>query len=192
MFIDYLTLIMINLVAGTALLAYYIFTGMDAKDQRPYAAGFGIVGLLGLVLGLTLTFNWPLPGSYNVGFGETTTLFGAVFLATGIALAMGWDLIPVAIYSFFAGVDAIVVGARIVSLGLTKEPLISGVGFVLAGLGGVFAFPFLKWFKGNKVLRYIAAGVVLVTALIWAVTFYGSLWSHMESFAKWVPATMMK
>ena len=45
MFIDYLTLIMINLVAGTALLAYYIYAGMDAKDQRPYAAGFGVVGL---------------------------------------------------------------------------------------------------------------------------------------------------
>jgi putative membrane protein len=192
MFIDYLTLIMINLVAGTVLLAYYLFTGMDDKDQRPYAAGFGIVGLLGLVLGLTLSFNWPLPGSYNVGFGETTTLFGAVFLATGVALAMGWDLIPVTIYAFFAGVDAVIVGLRIVSLGLTKEPLVSGIGFVLAGLGGVFSFPFLKWFKGKKVLRTVGAVVVLVTALVWAFTFYGSLWGHMESFAKWLPATMGK
>jgi putative membrane protein len=190
MFIDYLTLIMINLVAGTVLLAYYLFTGMDDKNQRPYAAGFGIVGLLGLVLGLTLSFNWPLPGSYNVGFGETTTLFGAVFLATGVALAMGWDLIPVTIYAFFAGVDAVIVGLRIVSLGLTKEPLVSGIGFVLAGLGGVFSFPFLKWFKGKKVLRTVGAVVVLVTALVWAFTFYGSLWGHMESFAKWLPATM--
>ena len=190
MFIDYLTLIMINLVAGTALLAYYIYKGMDAKDQRPYAAGFGIVGLLGVILGLTLTFTWPLPGSYNVGYGETTTLFGAVFLATGIALSQGWDLLPVAIYSFFAGVDAVIVGIRIVSLGLTKEPLISGVGFVMAGLGGVFAVPFLTWFKGNKVLRTLSALVVLATALIWAATFYGSLWAHLESFSTWVPLTM--
>jgi len=192
MFIDYLTLIMINLVAGTALLAYYLFYGMDAKDQRPYAAGFSIVGLLGLVLGLALTFTWPLPGSYNIGYGETTTLFGAVFLAAGIALAMGWDLLPVAIYAFFAGVDAVLVGVRIISLGLTKEPIMSGIGFVFAGLGGVFAFPFLKWFKGNKVLRTVAALVVLVTVLLWAITFYGSLWSHLEVFAKWVPASMAK
>jgi putative membrane protein len=192
MFIDYLTLIMINLVAGTALLAYYIYAGMDAKDQRPYAAGFGIVGLLGIVLGLTLTFTWPLPGSYNIGYGEATTLFGAVFLATGIALSQGWDLLPVAIYAFFAGVDAVVVGVRIISLGLTKEPIISGVGFVMAGLGGVFAVPFLKWFKGNKVLRTLSAVVVLVTALLWAVTFYTSLWGHLASFSTWVPATMAK
>jgi putative membrane protein len=192
MFIDYLTLIMINLVAGTALLAYYIYAGMDAKDQRPYAAGFGIVGLLGVILGLTLTFTWPLPGSYNIGYGEATTLFGAVFLGAAIALSQGWDLMPVAIYGFFAGVDAVIVGTRIISLDLTKEPILSGIGFIMAGLGGVLAAPLLGLLKKSKTFRIIAALVVLVTALLWAVTFYTSLWGHLASFAKWVPATMAK
>jgi putative membrane protein len=190
MFIDYLTLIMINLVAGTALLAYYIYTGQDAKDQRPFAAGFGIVGLVGLILGLNLTFTWPLPGSYNIGYGETTTLFGAVFLAAGVALSQGWDLLPVTIYAFFAGVDAVVVGIRIISLGLTKEPIFSGVGFILAGLGGVLAWPIFKYLKQNKLFRTAGAIVVAVTALIWAFTFYTSLWGHLASFSTWVPATM--
>ncbi len=43
---------MINLVAGTVLLAYYLWKGIDEKDQRPYAAAFFIVGLVGLVTGL--------------------------------------------------------------------------------------------------------------------------------------------
>ena len=192
MFIDYLTLIMINLVAGTALLAYYIYAGMDAKDQRPYAAGFGIVGLLGVILGLTLTFTWPLPGSYNIGYGEATTLFGAVFLGAAIALSQGWDLMPVAIYGFFAGMDAVIVGTRIISLDLTKEPILSGIGFIMAGLCGVLAAPLLGLLKKSKTFRIIAALVVLVTALLWAVTFYTSLWGHLASFAKWVPATMAK
>jgi putative membrane protein len=192
MFIDYLTLIMINLVAGTALLAYYIYAGMDAKDQRPYAAGFGVVGLLGVILGLTLTFTWPLPGSYNIGYGEATTLFGAVFLGAAIALSQGWDLMPVAIYGFFAGVDAVIVGTRIISLDLTKEPILSGIGFIMAGLGGVLAAPLLGLLKKSKTFRIIAALVVLVTALLWAVTFYTSLWGHLASFANWVPATMVK
>ena len=191
MFIDYLTLIMINLVAGTALLAYFIYSGIDAKDQRPFAAGFGAVGLLGVVLGLTLTFTWPLPGSYNIPFGETTTLFGVVFLATALALSKGWDLMPVAIYAFFAGVDAIVVGVRLISLNLTKEPIFSAIGFILAGLGGVLSAPFLAFLKKNRTFRILAAAVVLITALVWAFTFYNALWGHMESFAKWVPATMM-
>ncbi len=192
MFIDYLTLIMINLVAGTALLGYYILTGMDSPNQKAYAAGFGTVGLLGVILGLTLSFTWPLPGSYNIAYGEATTLFGAVFLATAVALAFGWDLIPVSVYAFFAGVDAVVVGIRILSLGLTKQPLISGVGFIAAGLGGVLAFPFLRWLRGNRMIRNLAAIVLFLTAILWAVTFYTSLWGHMQSFSTWVPPTMVK
>src|SRR5689334_20969227 len=82
MFIDFLTVIMINLVAGSALLAYYLWRGLDDVDQRPYAAAFFGVGLLALVTGLQLSFTWPLPGSYNIGYGDATTLFGIVFLAT--------------------------------------------------------------------------------------------------------------
>jgi putative membrane protein len=148
--------------------------------------------LVGVVLGLILSLTWPLPGSYNVAFGETTTLFGAVFLAAGFALSQGWDLLPVAIYGFFAGVDAVVVGIRIISLGLTQEPIFSGLGFILAGLGGVLAAPGLKMLKSNKTFRLVAALVLVATAAIWAFTFYNALWGHMASFAKWLPATMGK
>ncbi|MGE5250338.1 MAG: DUF981 family protein [Bacteroidota bacterium] len=190
MFIDFLTMIMINLVAGSFLLGYYLWRGIDDADQRPYAAAFFGVGLLAFVAGLRLSFTWPLPGSYNVGYGDTTTLFGVVFLITGLALWQGWNLLPVSIYAFFAGIDAIIVGVRILSLGLTKEPLISAVGFILAGLGGVGAAPFWLWFRDNRTFRLVAALVLMATAAIWAVTFYGALWGHLESFGKWVPATM--
>ncbi|HUH99040.1 MAG TPA: DUF981 domain-containing protein [Anaerolineales bacterium] len=190
MFIDFLTIVMINLVAGSVLLAYYLWKGMDEKNQRPYAAAFFITGLVGIVTGLQLSFTWPLPGSFNVGYGDAATLFGAVYLATGIALSQGWDLIPVALYSFFAGIDAIIVGIRLYSLQLGQEPLVAAIGFILAGLGGVAAFPFLQWFKDNKAVRWIGIAVLVVAAAIWAVTFYAALWGHMASFAKWVPATM--
>lgn len=190
MFIDYLTIIMINLVAGTALLAYYLYKGFDAEDQRPFASGFGIVGLLAIILGLVLTFTWPLPGSYNIAYGEATTLFGGVFLATAFALYHRWDLKPVTVFAFFAGIYAVIVGIRIISLGLTKEPLISGVGFILAGVGGMLAFPAFGLLK-NKTFRMLAAIVLLVTALLWAFTFYNSLWVHMESFGSWLPATLV-
>lgn len=192
MFIDYLSLVMINMVAGTVLLAYYLWKGIDETDQRAYAAGFGGVGLVALITGLMISFTWPLPGSYNVGFGETTTLFGVVFLGTALALSQGWSLIPIAIYAFFAGVDAVIVGIRILSLGLTQEPLLSAVGFVLAGLGGIFAAPFFMFFRNNRVFRMLAVLVLLATAVIWAVTFYGALWGHLASFAKWLPPTMSK
>ncbi len=192
MFIDYLTLIMINMVAGTALLAHYLWKGMDEQDQRPYAPIFSMLGLVAIVTGLHLSFTWPLPGSYNIAYGETTTLFGVVFLATGIALSQGWSLVPTAIYAFFAGVDAILVGARILNLGLTKEPVMSAIGFILSGLGGIASAPFFIWFKGNRTVRMLGILLLVVTAALWAFTFYGSLWGHLESFGKWAPATMGK
>jgi predicted PurR-regulated permease PerM len=69
-------------------------------------------------------------------------------------------------------------------------PAFFGVGFILAGLGGVGAAPFFLWFRNNRTVRLIAILVLLATAAIWAVTFYGSLWSHLESISKWVPSTM--
>ncbi len=190
MFIDFLTLVMINLVAGTVLLAYYLWRGIDEEDQRPYAPAFLLTGLVSLVAGLQISFNWPLPGSYNVGYGDTTTLFGVVFLATGLALWQGWNLVPISIYAFFAAIDALIVGFRILSLNLTKEPLISAAGFVLSGLSGLGVFPFLMWFRKNQTVRWIGILLLVGTAVFWGVTFYGSLWGHMESFAKYVPATM--
>ena len=190
MFIDFMTLVLINLVAGSVLLAYYLWKGLDQTDQRSYAAAFFVTGLVSLVAGFQLSFNWPLPGSFNVGYGDATTLFGVVFLGTAISLWQEWSLIPVSIYAFFAGVDAIIVGLRLYSLKLGQEPVVAAAGFILAGLGGIGAFPFLQWFKDNKVMRWIAIVVLLVASAIWAVTFYSALWGHMASFGKWVPATM--
>jgi putative membrane protein len=190
MFIDFLTLVMINLVAGTVLLAFYLWKGIDEEDQRPYASAFFITGLISLITGLQISFTWPLPGSYNVGYGDATTLFGVVFLGTAIALWQRWSLIPISLYALFAAIDALIVGVRIWSLQLTKEPLISAIGFILAGFSGLGVFPFLMWFRQNKVVRWIGILLLLGTALLWAVTFYGSLWDHMASFSKWVPPTM--
>ena len=190
MFIDYLTLIMINMIAGTALLAYYLWKGIDEADQRPYAPAFAGVGLLALVLGLHLSFNWPLPGSYNIAFGEPTTLFGIVFLGAAWALANGWSLVPVSIFGFFAGLDAVLAGLKILTANMTKEPALSAIGFVLAGLGGIFAAPFFLWFRQNKTFRMLAILVLVVTVVLWGVTYYGSIWGHLDSFAKYVPASM--
>jgi putative membrane protein len=190
MFIDYLTLIMFNLIAGTVLLAYYLWKGMDEKDKRPYASAFFVTGLLSFITGLQLSFTWPLPGSFNIAYGDASVLFGVVFLAAGISLWQGWSLIPVTIYAFLAGADSVVIGARILSLGLGKEPTVAFLGFLLAGLGGLGSFPFFMWFKDNKTVRWIGIIVLLATALVWIATFYPSIWGHLESFGKWVPATM--
>jgi putative membrane protein len=136
-----------------------------------------------------MIFTWPVTGSFNIAYGETTVLFGILFLGTAIALAQGWDLLTVAIYGFFAGLAAIVIGVRIINLGLTKSPLLSGIGFILTGLGGVFAAPTL-YFQSIRTLRIIGAIVLVAAALIFAFTGYLAYWGHLANYSNWKPLPM--
>jgi putative membrane protein len=135
MLIDYLTLMLISMTAGLFLLAYYVYRGIGAKDTRRWVPGFVMTGLIALVTGLHMSLTWPLTGSYNIAFGEMSVLFGILFLGAALALWKGWEMSTVSIYAFFAGAAAIVIGARVINLGMTKRPVISGIGFILTGVG---------------------------------------------------------
>ncbi len=189
MFIDYITLMLINMVAGLFMLAYYLYKGLDSPNQKQWIPGFGVTGAIALTTGLHMIFTWPVSGSFNIAFGESSVLLGILFVGTAIALAQGWELLTLAIYGFFAGVVAVVIGLRIINLGLTKQPFLSGIGFILTGLAGICAAPTL-YLKTNRTWRLLGAIVLVAAALIWALTGYMSYWNHLESFNKWVPMPM--
>jgi putative membrane protein len=194
MFIDYLTLMLINMTAGLLLLAYYVYRGIGAEDVKPWVPGFTMTGFIALTTGLYMSFTWPLPGSHNIAFGEMSVMFGTLFLGAALALWKGWKMSTVSIYAVFAGLAAIVIGARVINLGMTRSPVISGIGFILTGLGGFFAWlcclaePVLS-LRTNRTLRAVGALVLIVAAVIWAFTGYAAYWEHLESFSTWVPPT---
>jgi putative membrane protein len=186
MFIDYVSLMLINLAAGLALLAAYVYFGLGSSNQRRWIPGFGVVGAIALVTGLHMSFTWPIPGSFNIAFGETTTLFGILFVGTSLTLAMGWELITLGIYGFFAGLVSLLIGFRIINLGLTQLPLLAGMGFILVGLGGIFSAPALS-LKSTRLLRTIGAIVLIVAALIFAFIGLTAYWAHLANFSTWQP-----
>ena len=186
MFIDYLTLMLINLSAGLALLAAYVYFGLGSSNQKRWIPGFGVVGAIALVTGLHMTFTWPIIGSFNVAFGETTVLFGILFVGTSLTLAMDWELFTLGIYGFFAGLVSLLIGFRIINLGITQLPLLTGIGFILVGLGGIFSVPTLS-LKSTRLLRTIGAIVLSVAALIFAYIGFTAYWAHLADFSKWTP-----
>ena len=190
MFINYITLMLINMVAGLVLLADFVYRGLDGANLKRWIPGFGLVGAIALVTGLHMMWTWPVPGSFNISFGETTVLFGGLYVAAAIALAQGWDLLSLAVYAFFAGLTSMVVGARIINLGQTNQPLVAGLGFILTGLGGVLAAPTLVYLRSNKSWRILGAVVLLGAALVWAIIGFGAYWSHLEGFGDWQPPAM--
>ncbi|TVQ09743.1 MAG: DUF981 domain-containing protein [Leptolyngbya sp. DLM2.Bin27] len=190
MFINYITLMLINLAAGLVLLADFVYRGLDGGNLKRWVPGFGLVGAIALVTGLHMTLTWPVPGSFNISFGETTVLFGALYVATAIAMAQGWDLLSLAIYACFAGLTSVLIGLRIISLGQTQQPLVAGLGFILTGLGGVFAAPTLAYLRGSRGWRTLGALVLLLAALVWAIIGYRAFWGHLDGFSDWQPPTM--
>jgi len=188
MFINYITLMLINMVAGLVLLATFVYEGLGGANQKRWIPGFGMTGAIALATGLPMIWTWPVSGSFNIAFGELTVMFGILFIATSLTLALNWDLITIAIYGFFAGLTAIVVGIRIVNLGLTRSPLAAGMGFILTGLGGVLASPTLLYLKANRYWRMLGAAVLIIAALIWAYTGYMAYWGHLAQYSDWQPS----
>ncbi|MCL5102795.1 MAG: DUF981 domain-containing protein [Armatimonadetes bacterium] len=187
MFIDYVTLMLLNMAAGLLVLACYIYWGMDDQDQGRWAPAFGITGFVALMNGFRTSWIWPLPGSYNVAYGDMSVLFGALFVGAAIALWKGWNMIPLAVYALIAGLASILTGARFVNLHMSLMPGLTAAGFVLTGLGGVFALPTLMLWRRNRAARFIGAGVLVVAAVIWVFTGYMGYWMHLQSFAGWKP-----
>jgi len=188
MFIDYLTLMLVNMAAGLTIMAVFAMKFING-DRKKVAPGFLVTGFVALVTGLHEIFTWPIVGSYNIPFGEMSVLFGVLFFVGGIAILKDWDLFSLALYALFAGAASILLGIRLYDLKMTSEPLVAAGGFILTGLIAVVALP-AYYLRKSLVVRILAVIALLGAAAIWA-TFAGlGYWAHLVNFAKWVPATM--
>jgi putative membrane protein len=182
MMIDYLTLMLINMSAGLFLLGCFVWRDLDTpEDVGHWVPAFAISGLVATIGGFAITFTWPLIGQlhiYNAPFGEMSVLLGVLFLGLALALSKRWGLLPLAIYAFFAGLAAAVLGIRIIEQKLTAAPLLSGIGFILCGACGIFS-PLAVWQKHKKELRILGTLVLFAASAIWALTGYLAYWIHL-------------
>ena len=186
MYIDYLSLMLVNLVAGLVLLACWIFLDADTPRERRWVPGLAMSGVLALLTGVHMIFTWPLPGSFNILYGEMSVFFGILLLGLVFVLIAGLDLLPVASYAEFAGLAALLIGIQVFNLGLTRNPALSGTGFVWMGLIGLGAVPMLRM-RGVPAFRIFGALGLLIGAVLWGVIGYLAYWGHVEPFAKWKP-----
>ena len=185
MFIDFLSLMLINMVVALVLHALFMWRFID-KDPKKIAPGFLLTGFIALVTGFRMIFTWPLPGAYNIMYGETTVLIGGFFFMAGLVTVFGWDLLTVGIYAFFAGAVSVLLGIRILDLNLTSEPLVAALGFVVTGATAILTLPALV-FPKVKWIRWIVALAALASAVIWVVVCFPAYWGHIAAFAKWPP-----
>ena len=178
-FIDYVTLMLVNMTAGLVVLACFLWRDIANQNRQRWAPAFAVPGLVAMVCGFAMTFTWPLPHPYNITYGEMSIFLGVLFLGAAWSLTKGWNLLPLGLYALPAGAAAVLLGIRIIDLGLTNKPLLSGIGFILTGLGGVFALPGLVFVK-QAWLRRLGTLLLLAAAAIWAMTGYMAYWMHLK------------
>jgi putative membrane protein len=184
-FIDWLTLLLLNMMV--ALVLHALFMGrLIEKDPKKIIPGFLLTGAIALIAGFRMVFEWPLPGPYNIIYGELSVLFGGFLFMAGLAVAFGWDLLTIGVYALFGGAVSALLGVRILVSGMTSEPLVAGLGFIVTGGTAILtlpglAFPKLKW------LRILVAIGALGSAVIWILVGFPAYWAHIDSFAKWAP-----
>ena len=179
MFIDYVSLMLVNMAGGLVILALFLLKDIDKENNQFWAPAFALSGFIAVICDFVMIFTWPLPGSYNIAYGEPSVLLGFLFLAAAWSLAKSWELFPLGIYAFFAGLVGVVVGLFIINLGLTPTPLITGFGFILTGSGGIFA-ELVILNRRIKWLRVIGSLVLLASAANWASMAYLEYWLHLK------------
>ena len=195
MFVDYLTVMMVAVVAGAVLTIVYGLMFLDASlaDQRPWGWAFGIVGLLLGVTGLHLVLTWPLPGAYNIVMGEPALYFGLVLLGTAFAIRAGESLMPLAVLAIFGGLANIFLSIAMLAHGLSRNPPLWALAYAAIGLAAVLSPLVVHRVRTLRWVPLVAGGLLAIGALIFALGGYGAYLEHTSAqggFAKWVPPAM--
>ncbi len=84
--IDYVTLLLVNMVCALVVLAFFLWWGLGRADTGHWAPAFGICGLVATIAGFAMAFTWPLPKPFSMAYGETSVLLGVLFLGAAWAL----------------------------------------------------------------------------------------------------------
>lgn len=195
MFVDYLTVMMVAVVAGAVLTIAYglMFIEAPLADQKPWGWAFGIVGLLLGATGLHLVLTWPLPGAYNIVMGEPALYFGLVLLGTGFAVRAGESLMPLAVLAIFGGMANIFLSIAMLVHGLSRNPPLWALAYAAIGLAAVLSPLVLHRVRALRWVPLVAGGLLAVGALIFALGGYGAYLEQTsadEGFGKWVPPAM--
>jgi len=199
-----------GLIAGALFL--WRGLGGTEQNSRPWAAVFAAAGLVSLVMGVHMSATWPVKDApipatpavaatadhaavpeqpaktadlrfANIAFGETCVLFGALMLGLALALAKGWSLLPISIYSAVLGATAVAEAFAIWDIGITAKPWMAAGGFALAGAGALLV-PLAVWRPGVKPIRWLAGAALAASGLVWLATGLPAYYMHLRMFSR--------
>ncbi|WP_437955623.1 DUF981 family protein [Sorangium sp. So ce119] len=192
MFVNYLTLPLVTAAAALTLGAVYLFRapdlGASEGRRRSFAWAFGASGLILLITGLHIVLTWPLPGGYNIVFGEPLAYFGVLLVVGAPALWLGERLGPLLLLGALGGITNLVLAWVILRHGMTQNPALAAAMYGASGLGLVIA----PAMDRSALARRVAGALLAASAALFALFGYAAYMKHpgLDAFGKWVPIEM--
>lgn len=144
----------------------------EGRNMRlGFAAAIGASGFYLFLTGVAISITWPFGavsgGLYNVLFGGVAALGGLLLLAISIALFFNASLAVVSYFAVVVGLYAVVGAFAMVNYGLTKEPLVSALGYLSFAVTAFLSVPATH--SDNKWFRRLFALFAFLFALAWLV-----------------------
>ena len=192
LFIDPLTIMLFSLGISALMLAIYAYRISAGKNNASALAipimGFGFFNAASSFL---MSFTWPLPGSYNMLFGDPLLMLGILMVIGGYMLLKNIDIKILSVIGFFLGIYILVGSIGIVSYGLeTGINLLAAMGlYIFAGLAGVFSPIIYMNPKGpGRYAFYFMVFLLVMTAFMALFIGYNGFYEHLQAFGKYLPA----
>ncbi|MGC8597580.1 MAG: DUF981 family protein [Thermocladium sp.] len=189
-FIDYLTAMMtlsmaINL--EVMYMSYRLGSGAARDELKSIGLVMMMLGVPTTIFGLTMSITWPLPGSYNILFGDAFLYLGIVTLIGGLLLygvepdKFKASSFPVA----FLSLITIIYGASIYTHGLTNSPVLAFAFYLFEGLSGIVTA--LLLYRRTKSIAYTVIALLVIATIIMLIIDVGAIFQHPALFAKYSP-----
>jgi putative membrane protein len=175
-------------VAGAVYL-YYVATGRETAElRRSFGALFFALGVFSLGGFVQLIWSdwagFPV-GHYSELFGTSTGLFSLMLIMAGFYLYTGLDLRMLAWPAALLGLFLLQGARAVVDFNLTRNPAVTFVLWLSAGLASVGMLPYAYSQEGSRrSLAYLGVVVLAVMALAALVTGVQAFYGHIAEVVR--------
>jgi uncharacterized membrane protein len=170
---------------GALSLPYNGKEGHIDDKARNIRLGFSVAsGAAGFYLflsGSMIGFAWPFTsanGAYNVLFGGIAALGGLLLLGGSVVLAFNANMKPLSYFAAVVGFYAIIDAYSIYYYGLTREPLLSALGYLSFAAPALFSVPAAH--LADKRWRFVFAIFAFLFAIAWLYQAANFTFSHLN------------
>ncbi len=183
-FIDSLTVMLLSTGFTALIISFYIFMLIKAKkDFTQLIVPAFVFGLFDAVSGFVMSFTWPLPGSYNILFGDPLLIAGLILISGACMLYKKIDLRILSIFAVFLGIYILIGAVAMFAFHLESgNDLISASAlYILSGLSSVLSPSIYMNPKGNgRFLYWILFIMLILTALVSFFISFNGLYMHLQ------------